>query len=266
MHLPVLKSAAPVPAFVLVLLSLGLVSCSDPTLSVISSLPGHGLRGKTLAIGGLTAPGTNIYPGQTEESIILVNAEQELQKHLKHSRVLSMAAVQQAVGHAPSKFSSGVPIILGSKLSPAFMRKAQAHGIDCLLWIDLRVNSVEADSTQRTFSRTVRNSCSCGKVNGKSCSAGSCTSGCRRSCSSYSTEVKNVVSKIARRTVGASYSLVDTATGHVSWQAESMLTRSNVRSNSSASGVPEPPSAPLPPTESAIMRRMTKAALKNLPD
>lgn len=258
--------AAFFPAFVFAFVSLHLSSCrSDPTLSVTSSLPKHGLRGWTLAIGGLTAPGTNIYPGQEEESIILVNAEQELRKHLKHSRVLSMAAVQQAVGHAPSKFSSGVPIILGSKLSPAFMHKAQAHGIDCLLWIDLRVNSVEADSRQNTFTRTVSNSCTCGKVNGKSCRGGSCASGCGRSCSSYSTEVENVVSKIARRTVGASYSLLDTATGHVVWQAESMLTRSSVRSNSSSTGVPVPPSAPLPPTESQIMKRMTRAALKRLP-
>ncbi|MFC5455933.1 hypothetical protein [Prosthecobacter fluviatilis] len=261
-----MKHAALVPAFVLVLLSVALVSCrSDPTLSVTSSLPRHGLRGKTLAIGGLTAPGTNIYPGQEEESIILVNAEHELRKHLKHSRVLSMAAVQQAVGHAPAKFSSGVPIILGSKLSPAFMRKARGRGIDCLLWIDLRLNSVDADTRQNTFTRTFRNSCSCGKVNGKSCGGGSCASGCSRSCGSYSTESENVVSKIARRTVGASYSLLDTATGHVVWQAESMLTRGNVRSNRSTTGVPVPPTTPLPPTESAIMLRMTHAALDRLP-
>lgn len=217
-----MKSAALFPVFVLSLFSLGLGSCtSDPTLSVSSSLAKHGLRGRTLAVGGLTAPATNIYPGQAEESSILLNAEEELRKHLKHSRVLSMAAVQQAVGAPPSKFSSGVPIIiLGSKLSPGFMKKAQAKGIDYLLWVDLRGNSVDHDSRQIDFVRVM----------------------------------------------AASYSLLDTATGHVVWQVESLRSGRRVQFVNLHAGLPRLPAVLLPPAESQIMRGMTQAALKKLPD
>lgn len=261
-----MKPAALHSTFVLLLLSFWLSSCrSDPTLSVTSSLPKQGLRGRTLAVGGLTAPGVNVYPGQTEESIILVNAEEEMQRRLRRSRVLSTAAVQQAVGSAPTRFSSGVPIVLGSKLSPAFIRKAQAQGIDYLLWIDLRDNFVEQDSRQNSYTKTTSSSCCCGKVNGKTCRTGACASGCGSSCRSSSRVVENVLSAVARRTVAASYSLLDTATGHVAWQAESMLTKSSIHSNSSSTGTPLMPSMPLPPTESEIMKRMTSSALKKLP-
>ncbi|MBB5030589.1 hypothetical protein [Prosthecobacter vanneervenii] len=261
-----MKPAALHSTFVLFLLSFWLSSCrSDPTLSVTSSLPKQGLRGRTLAVGGLTAPGVNVYPGQTEESIILMNAEEEMQRRLRRSRVLSMAAVQQAVGSAPTRFSSGVPIVLGSKLSPGFIRKVQARGIDYLLWIDLRDNFVEQDSRQNSFIKTASSSCCCGKVNGKTCRTGACASGCGSSCRSSSRVVENVLSAVARRTVAASYSLLDTATGHVTWQAESMLTKSSIHSNSSTTGTPLMPVMPLPPTESEIMKRMTSAALKKLP-
>ena len=246
-----------------------LTSCSsDPTLSVSSSLPSRALRGKTVAIGGLTAAGSNVYPGQTEESSILMDAEQALQQRLKCSRVLSMAAVQQSIGAPPAKFSSGIPIILGSKLSPTFIRQARTQGIDHLLWIDLHDNSVDHSTNQRSYTRSVSSTCSCGKVNGKSCRTGSCSSFCNSSCRSSSTTRETVLSATATRRIGASYSLLDTATRHVVWQAQSMLERSKVNTALSASqtSLPSLPNMPLPPTETEIMHRMTKAALRKLPD
>lgn len=253
-------------AFLLVFVSAWLTSCvADPTLSVISSLGRHELRGKAIAVGGLTAQEVMVYPGRTEEGLILQEAGKALQHRLRHSRVLTMEAARGAVGFPPSKFSAGVPIVLGSKLSPGFLRKAHAEGLHYLLWIDLRDNSVDHSSRKYKDTHTVYSSCSCGKIGDKSCSTGSCCSGCASSCRSGTTVIVYVASEIARRSIAASYSLLDTATGKTVWRAESLRSDSKVNTATSESGFPMAPSVPLPPTESQIMKRMTTCAIARLP-
>ncbi len=253
-------------ALLLIFVTSWLVSCAaDPTLAVSSSLGRHDLRGKTLAVGGLTAQGVMVYPGRTEESLILQEAEKALQHRLRHSCVLTTEAARAAVGFPPSKFSAGVPIVLGSKLSPGFIRKAHAAGLHYLLWIDLRDNSVDHSSRQRQNARTVYSSCSCGKIGDKSCRTGSCCSGCSSSCRSSTTVTVYVASEIAARSIAASYTLLDTASGKTVWQAESLRSDSSVNTATSESGFPMAPSVPLPPTESQIMKRMTTFAIARLP-
>jgi len=253
-------------ALLLIFVAAWLVSCAaDPTLAVSSTLGRHDLRGKTLAVGGLTAQGVMVYPGRTEESLILQEAEKALQHRLRRSSVLTTEAARAAVGFPPSKFSAGVPIVLGSKLSPGFIRKAHAEGLHYLLWIDLRDNSVDHSSRQRQNTRTVFSSCSCGKIGDKTCSTGSCCSGCNSSCRRGTTVTDYTTSEIARRSIAASYTLLDTASGKTVLQAESLRSDSNVHSSSSESGFPMPPSVPLPPTESQIMKRMTTCAIARLP-
>jgi hypothetical protein len=243
-----------------------LTSCAaDPTLAVSSSLGRHELRGKTLAVGGLTAQGVMVYPGRTEESLILQEAEKALEHKLRRSRVLNTKDARAAVGFPPSKFSTGVPIVLGSRLSPGFIRKAHAEGLHYLLWIDLRDNSVDHSSRQRQNTRTVYSSCSCGKIGDNSCTTGSCCSGCTSSCRHGTTVTDYTASEIATRSIAASYKLLATATGKTVWQAESLRSDSNVNTATSESGFPMSPSVPLPPTESHIMKRMTTCAVARLP-
>lgn len=253
-------------ALLLIFVTAWLASCAaDPTQAVSSSLGRHELRGRTIAVGGLTAQGVMVYPGRSEEGAILQEAGKALQYRLRHSCVLTMEAARAAVGFPPSKFSAGVPIVLGSKLSPGFIRKAHAKGLHYLLWIDLRDNSVDHSSKQYQNTRTVYSSCSCGKVGDKTCRTGSCCSGCNSSCRSGTTVTTYVASEIARRSIAASYTLLDTTSGKTVWQAESLRSDSNVHSSSSESGFPMPPSVPLPPTESQIMKRMTTCAIARLP-
>lgn len=260
------SSAAKFPLLTLVLAMALLAGCrSDPTLAVSSSLGRQALRGKTIAVGGLTAQGVMVYPGRTEEGLILQEAEKALQHRLRHSTVLTLAAARGAVGFPPSKFSAGVPIVLGSKLSPGFIRKAHAAGLHYLLWIDLRDNSVDHSSRQRQNTRTVYSSCSCGKIGDKSCRTGSCCSGCTSSCRRATTVSVYAASEFATRRVAASYTLLDTASGRTVWRAESQRSDSNVNTASSESGFPMPPGVPLPPTESQVMKRMTTFAVARLP-
>lgn len=253
-------------ALLLIFVAAWLVSCAaDPTLAVSSSLGRHELRGKTIAVGGLTAQGVMVYPGRTEEGLILQEAEKALQHRLRHSRVLTMEAARGAVGFPPSQFSAGVPIVLGSKLSPGFIRKAHAGGLDYLLWIDLRDNTVDHSNRQRQNTRTVYSSCSCGKIGDKTCRTGSCCSGCSSSCRSSTTVTVYSASEFATRSIAASYTMLNTASGKTVWQAESLRSDSNVNTATSESGLPRPPSVPLPPTESQIMKRMTTCAIARLP-
>ncbi|MFZ2280768.1 MAG: hypothetical protein WAW39_23415 [Prosthecobacter sp.] len=253
-------------ALLLIFVAAWLASCAaDPTLAVSNTLGRHDLRGKTLAVGGLTAQEVMVYPGRTEEGAILQEAGKALDHRLRHSRVLTMEAARDVVGFPPSKFSAGVPIVLGSKLSPGFIRKAHAEGLHYLLWIDLRDNSVDHSSRQRQNTRTVYSSCSCGKIGDKTCRTGSCCSGCSSSCRSSTTVTVYSASEFAIRRVAASYTLLDTASGKTVWQAESLRSDSNVNTATSESGLPMPPSVPLPPTESQIMKRMTTCAIARLP-
>lgn len=69
----------------LIFVTAWLTSCAaDPTLAVSSSLGRRELRGKIIAVGGLTAQGVMVYPGRTEESLILQEAEKALQHRLRH--------------------------------------------------------------------------------------------------------------------------------------------------------------------------------------
>ena len=95
--------------------------------------------------------------------------------------------------------------------------------------------------------------------------ARSCCSGCNSSCRRGTTVTDYTTSEIARRSIAASYTLLDTASGRTVWQAESLRSDSNVHTASSESGFPMPPSVPLPPTESQIMKRMTTFAIARLP-
>ena len=74
-----------------------------------------------------------------------------------------------------------------------------------------------------------------------------------------------MASEIATRSMAASYTLLATATGKSVWQADSLRSDSNVNTSTSESGFPMPPSVPLPPTESQIMKRMTTCAIARLP-
>lgn len=158
-----------------------------------------------------------------------------------------------------------MPIVLGSKLSPGFIRRAHAEGLHYLLWIDLRDNSVDHSSRKYKDTRTVYSSCSCGKIGDNSCTTGFCCSGCTSACRRGTTVTDYMASEIATRSMAASYTLLATATGKTVWQADSLRSDSNVNTSTSESGFPMPPSVPLPPTESQIMKRMTTCAIARLP-
>jgi hypothetical protein len=243
-----------------------MTSCSSkPKLFIISSLGKHALRGRTLAVGGFTAQDLMVYPGQVAEATIVADAGTALQQRFKHSQVLTAAAVRAAAGSPPTKFSSHVPVMIGSKLTANFIRKTRAQGMDYLLWIDLLDNAVENGSNQWVSTRTESSSCSCTKKNGAKCSSSSCGSSCQGSCCRERTVKEYHSATSARRSLKASYSLLDTASGKAVWRADAILTRSNNHFAQSDSGYPALPKVPLPPMESDIMKRMTTAAIARLP-
>lgn len=224
---------------------------SPPSVSVSTSLRRHALNGKTLAVGGFTAQNIMDYPGQTAEETIVRDAGTALQRRLKHSRVLTAEAAWAAAGPPPLKISCGAPITIGHKLTPDFLRKTRAQGVDYLLWIDLLENTVKNSNSQRVS--TSRTSSSYSTRNGKKCYNPGSTSN-----TYYSSEA-------AGRRLGASYSLLDTASGRTVWRADTKFTRARVSSTMAWSGFPEPPGRPLPPEESKLMQKMTDAAMAGLP-
>ncbi|MCF7789869.1 MAG: hypothetical protein K9N47_27345 [Prosthecobacter sp.] len=243
-----------------------MTSCSSkPTLVISGSLGKHDLRGKTLAVGGFTAQDLMVYPGQVAEAAIVADAGTALQHRFKPSQVLTVEAVRAAAGSPPTKFSSHVPVVIGSKLTANFIRKTRAHGMDYLLWIDLLDNSVENGSNQWVSTRTESSSCSCTKKNGAKCSSSSCGSSCQGSCCRERTVKEYNSATSATRTLLASYSLLNTTTGKAVWRADAKLARSNNRYANSESGFPALPKVPLPPMEAEIMKRMTTAAIARLP-
>ena len=226
-------------------------SCaSPPTLVVTSSLGRHDLKGKTLAVGGFTAQDLMTYPGQTEEETIVNDAGTALQHHLKHSHVLTAEAAWAAAGPPPIKMNSGVAITLGHKLTRDFIRRMHSQGVDYLLWIDLVDNSVDKASKQWLSTQ---------------CTSSTSSSRRRGAFASRSTVTEYNRSESASRSLGAAYSLLDTAHGKPVWRAESLFSRSNVSYSRSTSGYPPPPRAPLPPMESKLMQRMTAAVIDRLP-
>lgn len=228
------------------------VGClSPPSVSVSTSLRRHDLKGKTLAVGGFTAQNLMDYPGQTAEETIVRDAGTALQKRLKHSRVITAEAAWAAAGPPPLKISGGVPINIGHKLNRDFLRRTRALGVDYLLWIDLLENTVRDSSSQRV-SKT-RTASSYSTRNGKRYSTPGTTSN-----TYYSYEA-------AGRRLGASYSLLDTASGRTVWCADIKFTRGRMNSSMSMSGFPEPPARPLPPEDSTLMQKMTEAAMAVLP-
>lgn len=224
---------------------------SPPSVSVSTSLRRHDLKGKTLAVGGFTAQNIMDYPGQTAEETIVRDAGTALQKRLKHSRVLTAEAAWAAAGPPPLKISRGAPIAMGHELSPGFLRRTRALGVDYLLWIDLLENTVRGSSSQRVSKSRTASSYS--TRNGKRYYTPGSTSN-----TYYSYET-------AGRRLGASYSLLDTASGRTVWRADTHFTRGSVNSSMAWSGYPDPPARPLPPEESKLMQRMTDAAVAELP-
>ena len=254
-----------VPMVVMLGISL-LASCtSRPTVSITSSLGRHDLRGKTLAVGGFTARDSATYPGQTEEASIVNDAEAALRKRLKRSSVWTTSTAWAAAGPPPMKYSSGVRIILGSKLTPDFIAKARARGMDYMLWIDLSENSVRYLSNQWQSTRTVYPSCSCGKINNTTCRTTSCCSACNSTCSQGRWVTVYHRSESATRFLQARYSLLDTATSKTLWRADVSFSKSRDHYNSSETGYPMAPSVPLPSMESELMKKMSGAAMAKLP-
>jgi hypothetical protein len=239
-------------SIILMIVVVQAAGCSSrPSVSVSSSLGKHGLKGKTLAVGGFTAQSIMDYPGQVAEETIVNDAGTALQHRFKHSRVLTAEAAWAAAGPPPIKINSGVPITLGHKLTRDFMRRTHAQGVDYLLWIDLMDNTVRnassrSQSTRRTSSSTL-------------------SRGGRRFSSPGSYTTTYYSYEAAGRSLGASYSLLDTASGKSVWRAECLFSRAKVNSTASMSGYPMPPSMPLPPEESVLMRRMTTAVIAELP-
>ncbi len=242
-------------------------SCtSRPVLIITGGLRKHALKDKTLAVGGFTAQDLMTYPGQTEEAVILSDAGTALQRRFKRSRVLTAEAAWAAAGEPPKKVSRHVPLIIGRRLTPDFIRKTRASGIDYLLWIELLDNTVESSSGQWKSTRTESSSCNCSKKNGAKCSRSSCGSSCGGSCCHTSREVTEYHSSAtSTRKLKASYSLLDTVSGKPVWRADATLADSNVSGKTSESSFPAVPATPLPPMESLLMRRMTAAAMTELP-
>lgn len=229
------------------------VGCSaPPSVSITSSLGRHELRGKTLAVGGFTARSLMDYPGQTAEAAIVSDAGTALQQRLKHSRVLTAETTWSTAGPPPKKINSGVPITLGHRLTRDFLHRTRAHGVDYLLWIDLVDNTVKHSSGQRVSTNRTSSSSYVTRSGRRYYSPGST----RTTYSSY---------EAAGRSLGASYTLLDTASGKIVWRADSKYSRSRISSTSSMSGYPMPPSRPLPPEESALMQKMTAAVIAKLP-
>jgi len=259
------------PFFIVIVIVAHLITgCqSRPTVTVVqNSLFKGALKNKKVAVGGLTASDAAVYPGQAQEMKILSDAGTVVQRRLSRSRVLSVDAAWGAAGWPSTKVASGVPVVLGRQLTKSYVRNARSKGIDYLLWIDLTGNSVSSRSGQWQMSRTDYPTCSCGKIGDSPCqSAGSssCSSRCCSSCRKGNTVTEHHHSVSASRRVGADYSLLDTNTEKPVWRANVVLSRAAVNDSMSESGSPSPPMAPLPPEESLIMRRMTKAVIGRLP-
>lgn len=261
----------------LMLAAVSMVGCaSAPSVAVVfSGITKHDLRGKTIAVSGFTATDRMTYPGQVSEMKILCDAGHAMQRRLKRSQVLPVAAAWAAAGTPPTKFSTDIPVVLGRKLTPAYLRQTQLQGIDYLLWIDLVGNTVRSRSSQGQSTRTEYPSCSCGQIDNSNqgnssisdCrgSGSSCCSSCRSSCRNGTEVTEYHSSETATRQLAARYSLLDTATGKPVWRADSGHLRSQVNSSTSESGYPLAPPAPLPPEESQLMQQMSAAVFGKLP-
>lgn len=259
---------------VLILAAVSMVSCaSAPSVAVVfSGITKHDLRGKTIAVSGFTAADRMTYPGQVPEMKILSDAGHALQRRLKRSQVLTVAAAWAAAGTPPTQFATDIPVVLGRKLTPAYLRQTQLQGIHYLLWIDLVGNTVRSRSSQGTSTRTEYPSCSCGQIDHSNSSSSdcrgsgsSCCSSCRSSCRSGTEVTEYHSSETATRQLAARYSLLDTATGKPVWRADSGHSRSQVNTSTSESGYPLAPPMPLPPEESQLMQKMTPAVFGKLP-
>jgi hypothetical protein len=261
--------------FPLMFAAVWIVGCSSaPTVAVIhSGVTKQVLRGKTIAVGGLTAKDRMTYPGQVPEMKILSDAGFALRRRLKHAQVLEVAAAWASGGPPPTQFAAGIPVVLGRRLTPAYLSKARSQGVDYLLWIDLIDNSVASRSAQWQSTHTEYPSCSCGQINQgdssssdcRSISDSSCCSSCCSSCRHGREVTEYHRSETATRRLGARYSLLDTATGSSVWRADSGHSRSQVNSTSSEAGFPPLPAVPLPPEESQIMQKMSAAVIGKLP-
>jgi len=210
-------------------------------------------------VGGFAAKDIMTYPGQTTEALIVCDAGKALEHRFKHSPVLTAEATWSTVGPPATKVNLGIPLTLGHKPTPDFIRRTRAEGVDYLLWIDLMENTVEKASKQWVST--------CG---GKSLSnSASSRRSSSRGGNGYPFMTTSVLqyhrSESARRSLGAAYSLLDTSTGKSVWRAESKLAQKNENYSSSPTGYPAPPRAPLPPEESVIMQHMTTAAINALP-
>ena len=227
-------------------------SCSaPPTLGVTSSLGRHELKGKTLAIGGFTARSIADYPGQSAEETIVNDAGTALQRRFRHLRVLTAEDLWAAAGPPPIKISSGVPITIGHKRSRDFLRRTHALGVDYLIWIDLMDNTTRNSSGQ--YMSTSRGQ---SKVMG---------SGGRRS-TFHGSSIRSYISYAAAgRSLGVSYALLDTASGKPVWRADCLYASGRVSRAASGFGYPQPPRSPFPPDETKLMKRMTTAAIAELP-
>lgn len=251
--MPVISPSCMKPLdIILWLVIIQMVGCSSPSVSVTSTLGRHELRGKTLAVGGFTARSLMDYPGQTAEEVIVRDAGTALQQRLKHSRVLTAESAWSAAGPPPKKFNSGVPVTLGHRLTRDYLRRTRALGVDYLLWIDLVDNAVKHSSGQRT------------SVNRTSSTYVTRSNG-RRYYNPGSTTAIYSSYEVAGRSLGASYSLLDTASGRIVWRADSRYSRARISSTSSRSGYPMPPDMPLPPEEPVLMKKMTAAVIAKLP-
>lgn len=252
-------------------LSSGLLAgcASKPAISVAYSGIGKGdLKGRTIAVCGFTATDSGVYPGQVQEMAILNDAWHAVRLRCKRSQVPSLQEAWAMAGVPPARHAPGVPVILGRNRTPAYMQAARANGIDYLLWIDMLRNTVERHSGHWLSTRTEYPSCGCGKIGDSDCrgsSDSSCCGGCGSSCRQGNEVTEYHSSETATRRLGASYSLVDAATGRPVWRTDAAYSRSSVNTSTSESGYPMLPAAPLPPEESQIMKRMTRAAIDKLP-
>ncbi|WP_395736708.1 hypothetical protein [Prosthecobacter sp.] len=246
-------NALSIPLVFAVMLAAG--CASRPSVAVTSSLGSHALKGRTVAVGGFAARDVMTYPGQTAEALIVCDAGKALRHRFKHSYAMTAEATWSVAGPPATKVNLGIPLTLGHKPTPDFMRRTRAEGVDYLLWIDLLENSVGKASKQWVSTRSSRSLSNSGSRS--------------RSTNVYPNTLTTVVayhrSESASRSLGASYTLLDTATGRTVWRADSKLSGENVNYSQSPTGYPAPPRVPLPPEEDVLMKRMTAAAIDALP-
>lgn len=237
-------------AFLVLLLApwLGSLSaCRSITVEQVSpEFQKTGLKGKTLALGEVLSARVTSDPTPLETAATLLACEAWLKEKRPATRVVSYVSFGQQVGGLKTRFQSAGSLPLAA-LTPSQYQKAQAAGIDAVLFVEML--GKDAKSGRHTFKKheTTTEYDNNGKAQQKTCT-------------------QEYYESYATCWVDCRYYVVDVRTRQVVWQVSGSCaaTESKEGGPVGQSFVPLP-DIPAMPSSTEAIRKLVPLALRKLP-